>query len=71
MKLSDLKKLVAILEANADGKDTEIMFSDFSRRSFPVLDFDRPVDKFIYANHVRCDDSGVVQLPLDTPVGGG
>lgn len=66
MKLSELKQLVALLEDNAEGKDTEVRFSDYSQRAFPVLDLDRPVSKIVYAQHVSGNGTGIVYLPLDT-----
>lgn len=64
MKLSELKKLVAILEEGAAGEDVDVVFTDYSRRGYPLLDMDRPVAEYQYANHLS-PDRPEVRIPLD------
>ena len=65
MKLSELKQLVAILEDNANGVDTEVVFSDYSRRGSHLLTLDRPVREYLYSMHVPPARKNEVHIPLD------
>jgi hypothetical protein len=65
MTLTELEALASLLRANGYPEDRPILFSDWSRRSFPVLDIERPVERIVYASHLGTEDK-IFYIPLDT-----
>lgn len=67
MKLKDLKAVLAAIEA-AKGEDAEVVFTDYSQRSYPTLDWEGPeaLAQFEVSRHTHESGphEGAVALPL-------
>ena len=63
MNLADLEMLVARLK-EMNPVPENILFTDYSRRSFPKLDIEKPITALSMEAHLG--DDGTFYIPLDS-----